>query len=205
MLGKLPLFALMLLALAPSPQNSPARPGTPRPNNASPQPIPVERALDSYAIYSLLTPGASADKIAPAEIHNWGLADTTVNISDMNPAVPPDGELKAPPDNARAFNEALRDYGLHRYQRFLLDADSSHPRLTLSLLSGQQVNNLRRSTPVDSGITFFSGVYFNNAQNAALVYVNDWCANLCSAGQWVYLEKHGGQWVRRSGIVTGGV
>lgn len=204
MLGKLPLFALILVALPPSAQNPPARQGTQRPNNASPQPIPVERAADSYAIYSLLTPGAPGDTIAPKLIHNWGLADTTVNISDMNPAVPPDGELKAPPDNARAFNEALRDFGLHRFQRFLLDTDSSHPRLALSLLNGQQVHNLRRSTPVDSGITFFSGVYFNNAQNAALVYVNDWCGNLCAAGQWVYLEKQNGQWIRRSGILAPG-
>ena len=205
MLGKLPLLTLILVALLLSAQNPPARPGMQRPNNASAQPIPVERAVDSYAIYALLTPGASGDTIAPTQIHNWGLADTTVNITDMNPAVPPDGELKAPPENARAFNEALRDYGLHRYQRFLLNTDSSHPRLTLSLLNGQQVHNLRGSAPVDSGITFFSGVYFNNNQTAALVYVNDWCANFCSAGQWVYLEKQNGQWVRRSGIVTGGV
>lgn len=198
MLGKLPLFALMLLALSPSPQNPPRR------ANNTPQPIPVERAVDSYAIYALLTPGAPADKIAPTQIHNWGLADTTVNITDMDPAVPPDGELKAPPENPRAFNEALRDFGMHRFQRFLLDADSSHPKLTLSLLNGQQVNNLRQSPPVDSGITFFSGVYFNSTQNAALVYVNDWCANLCAAGQWVYLEKQNGQWVRRSGILAKG-
>jgi hypothetical protein len=52
------------------------------------------------------------------------------------------------------------------------------------------------------GITFFSQVFFNAAQTAALVYMNNWCANLCAAGQWVYLEKHGGQWVRRSGITA---
>jgi hypothetical protein len=198
--GKLLLLTLMLLALSPSPQSNAPR----QPNNNSPQPIPVDRAVDSYAIYALLSPGAPDDTIAPAEIHNWGLADTTVNITDMDPAVPPDGALKAPPDNVRAFNEAVHDFGLHRFQRFQLDSDSSHPSLTVSLINQQQVNNLRQSAPADSGISFFSGVYFNSSQNAALVYVNDWCANLCSAGQWVYLEKHNGQWVRRSGILASG-
>jgi hypothetical protein len=199
MLGKLPLFTLMLLALSQSAQNHPPR----QPNN-SPQPIPVDRAVDSYAIYALLAPGAPDDRIAPPEIHNWGLADTTVNINDMDPAVPPDGELKAPPDNERAFNEAVHDFGLHRLQRFQLDADSAHPTLSLSLLNQQQVKNIRQSAPADSGVSFFSGVYFNSTQSAALVYVNDWCANLCAAGQWVYLEKHNGQWVRRSGILASG-
>ena len=49
------------------------------------------------------------------------------------------------------------------------------------------------------GITYFSEVYFNVAQTAALVYVLDWCGNLCSQSEWVYLEKQNGTWVRRSG------
>jgi hypothetical protein len=49
------------------------------------------------------------------------------------------------------------------------------------------------------GITYFSEVYFNVAQTAALVYILDWCGNLCSQADWVYLEKQNGVWVRRSG------
>ena len=49
------------------------------------------------------------------------------------------------------------------------------------------------------GITYFSEVYFNTAQTAALVYILDWCGNLCSQAEWVYLEKQNGVWVRRSG------
>ncbi len=49
------------------------------------------------------------------------------------------------------------------------------------------------------GITYFSEVYFNIAQTAALVYILDWCGNLCSQSEWVYLEKQNGVWVRRSG------
>ena len=49
------------------------------------------------------------------------------------------------------------------------------------------------------GITFLSEVYFNTAQTAALVYILDWCGNLCSQSEWVYLEKENGVWIRRSG------
>ncbi len=49
------------------------------------------------------------------------------------------------------------------------------------------------------GITYFSEVYFNVAQTAALVYVLDWCGNLCSQAECVYLEKQNGAWVRLSG------
>jgi hypothetical protein len=49
------------------------------------------------------------------------------------------------------------------------------------------------------GITYFSEVYFNVAQTSALVYILDWCGNLCSQAAWVYLEKQNGAWVLRSG------
>jgi hypothetical protein len=163
-------------------------------------PMPAERAADSYAIYSLLMPGASSDKISPPHIQRWGIADTTVNISDMNPAVPPRGQLKAPLDNVQAFNEAARDFEARKYERFQLRADGFHQSRSLPLLNEHQISDLRNARSGDSGVAFFSAVYFNNARTAALVYVNVWCANLCSAGEWVYLEKHGGNWVRRSGI-----
>ena len=167
-------------------------------------PIPAGRAADSYAIYSLLLPGAPLDRLAPSHIRRWTIAGTTVSITDMSPAVPPDGQLKAPPDNVKAFNEALEDFQVRKYDRFQLETASLHWNRSFNLLSNQQVSDLRRSGSSDTGIAFFSAVYFNNKQTAALVYVNDWCGNLCAAGQWVYLEKQNGQWVRRSGITTGG-
>jgi hypothetical protein len=167
-------------------------------------PIPSNRAADSYAIYSLLVPGGASDKISPSHVRHWSLADTTVSINEMNPAIAPDGQLKAPPDNVKAFNEALQDFQVRKYQRFQLEAASFHPRPALTLIGDQQITDLRNSGDINSGVAFFSAVYFNNTQTAALVYVNNWCANLCAVGQWVYLEKHGGQWVRRSGIVIGG-
>ena len=84
-------------------------------------------------------------------------------------------------------------------------------------LDDEQVSELRQarsSTTASSelksqyagypGVTFFSAVYYNHSRTAALVFMNNWCAHLCAAGQWVYLEKKGGQWVRRSGISHGG-
>jgi hypothetical protein len=167
--------------------------------------LPSGSAADSYAIYSLLLPGARFDHISPRNVRRWGLADTTINISDMNPAIPPRGQLKAPPDNVEAFDEAARDFEARKFQRFQLkDGDDFHLSRAYPLLDEHRVKDLRRSASVDNGITYFSAVYFNNKQTAALVYVNVWCANLCSAGEWVYLEKQGSSWVRRSGIYRSG-
>jgi hypothetical protein len=162
--------------------------------------LPADLAADSYAIYSLLLPGARFDQISPRNITQWGLANTTINISDMNPAIPPRAQLKAPPDNIRGFDEAARDFEARKYQRFQLKGEDFHLNRTFPLLDEQQVRNVRRTASGSSGIAFFSAVYFNNDRTAGLVYVNVWCANLCSAGQWIYLEKQGRSWVRRSGI-----
>jgi hypothetical protein len=177
-------------------------------------PMPAARAADSYAIYGILMPGEPFKSLPPDQARQWAIADTTVSIVDMNPAIPPDGQLKAPPDNVRGFQDALRDYGIKRYQRIQLTHNFNLDRAYI-LLNPDQVNEFRSSrASVDAdsglqgkyagspGITFFSQVFFNGAQTAALVYINNWCANLCAAGQWVYLEKHGGQWVRRSGITS---
>ena len=177
-------------------------------------PMPPGRAADSYAIYALLLPGEPFKSLPPEQAKQWAIADTTVSIADMNPAVPPEGALKAPPDNVKAFHEAVHDFQTRRNQRIQLTRQFNLDR-TYTLLTSDQVNDFRRSrTSIDAnsaaqgqyagypGITFFSQVFFNSNQTAALVYMNNWCANLCAAGQWVYLEKHGSQWVRRSGITS---
>lgn len=201
MFHRLPLFAVLLAA--PALASQPAQSRAPSAKTAIP-PIPASRATDSYAIYTMLLPGAPDDKIAPSTNIHWAIADTTVNITDMDPSIPPDGMLKAPHDNRRAFEEALEDFEAHKYERYRLRAADFHHSNGLPLAGAAQVNDLRRAASGSDGIIFFSAVYFNREQTAALVYVNDWCANLCAAGQWVYLEKHGGDWVRRSGTVTGG-
>jgi hypothetical protein len=176
--------------------------------------MPPERAADSYAIYAVLMPGEPFKGLPPEQARQWAIADTTVSIADMNPAVPPDGQLQAPRDNVTAFREALHDFQIRRYQHVLLTRQFQLDR-GYDLLSPDQVNELRRSKgAVDAGsqlkdkyaaypgITFFSQVFFNASQTVALVYMNNWCANLCAAGEWVYLEKNGSHWIRRSGITS---
>jgi hypothetical protein len=175
-------------------------------------PMPQDRAADSYAIYSLLMPGAPFDSMGSLQSQSWAIADTTISISDMNPAIPPEGQLKPPDDHPKRFMEAARDFQARQYQHIQL-TDQFHLSTPYKLMNGDQVAELRQAkTAVDAGsdlqskyagypgVTFFSQVYFSASHNAALVYMNNWCANLCAQGQWIYLEKHNGSWARRSGI-----
>jgi hypothetical protein len=175
-------------------------------------PMPADRVADSYAIYSMLMPGAPFDSMAPQQNQRWAIADTTVNISDMNPAIPPEGQLKAPEKHAKGFHEAVRDFETRKNQRIQL-TEQFQLAQPYMLFTASQVDEFRKArATVDAGsalqdkyagypgVTFFSQVYFSANHHEALVYMNNWCANLCAQGQWIYLEKHGGNWERRSGI-----
>jgi hypothetical protein len=174
--------------------------------------IKLDRAADSYAIYSLLMPGVPFDSMSPEQAPHLAIAGTTVNIDDMNPAIPPDGQLQPPQNNEKAFDEAVQDFRTRRFERVQLDHhlkidrpytlltadDAAELRSTLAgIHPGSQLQDKWSGYP---GITYFSEVYFNTSRTAALVYMNNFCANLCANGQWIYLEKSGTQWVRRSGL-----
>jgi hypothetical protein len=210
------LFALAVVPQTVSNRKPPARP----PASYSEQgavPMPADRADDSYAIYSMLMPGQEFASMAPEQASQWAIASITINDGDRNPAIPPQGQLKAPPENLAGFQEAVLDYATNRYVRIALTKDPFRLNHPFSLLRPEEVSALRSSrtaAQVSSeaqsqwsgfpGITYFSEVYFDSRHQAALVFMNDWCAHLCSSGSWIYLEKRAGQWVRRSGIVTGG-
>ena len=177
-------------------------------------PMPPDRAADSYAIYSLLMPGDTFSRMAPEQNQRWAIAETTVSISDMNPAIPPEGQLRAPREHPKGFHEAVRDYEARKYERIQLtdQFDLAKPH---TLMTADEVAEFRHArTAVDAssalrakyagipGINFFSQVFFNSGHTAALVFMNNWCGHLCASGQWVYLEKHDGKWVRRSGITS---
>jgi hypothetical protein len=172
-------------------------------------PIPPDRLPDSYEIYSLLMPGQvfiDMDSGQP-----WAISDTTVNEDDMNPKLAPEATLQPPDDNPEAFREAVNDYNQRKKERLVLKRrlKLDRPYVLLSPADAAQFRAARTSVDATSamqsaysnylGITYFSEVYFNVAQTAALVYVLDWCGNLCSQSEWVYLEKQNGAWVRRSG------
>lgn len=172
-------------------------------------PVPPDRLPDSYEIYSLLMPGQvfiDMDSGQP-----WAISDTTVNEDDMNPKLAPEATLQPPDDNPEAFREAVNDYNQRKKERLLLKRrlKLNRPYVLLSPSDAAQFRATRTAMDATSamqsaygnylGITYFSEVYFNVAQTAALVYVLDWCGNLCSQSEWVYLEKQNGAWVRRSG------
>jgi hypothetical protein len=172
----------------------------------------AERAANSYAIYSMLLPGEPFSGMSPEQVQHLGIAATTVNMDDMNPRIPPDSQLTPPPGNEKAFLDAVQDFRSRRLERVQLKRNLQLDR-DYTLLSPDQINELKQVLAgVDPGselqarwagypgITYFSEVYFNPEQTAALVYMGNYCANLCANGTWVYLEKRDEQWVRRSGL-----
>jgi hypothetical protein len=173
--------------------------------------VAPDRLPDSYEIYSLLMPGQVFTDMDSGQNQPWAISDTTVNEDDMNPRLAPDAELQPPSDNARSFREAVTDYRQRRKERMALTRrfQLSRPYVLLQAADAAEFRASRTSMNATSsmqsaygdylGITYFSEVYFNVAQTAALVYILDWCGNLCSQASWVYLEKQNGAWVRRSG------
>ncbi len=181
-------------------QNEPAAPTT-----------STDRLPDSYAIYSLIMPGQVFTDMDSGQNQPWAISATTVNEDDMDPKLAPEATLQPPTDNPHGFQEAVYDYNQRKKERMPLKRrlQLSRPYVLLGPNSTAQFKESRTSLNATSdmqstygnylGITFFSEVYFNTAQTAALVYILDWCGNLCSQAEWVYLEKQNGVWVRRSG------
>jgi hypothetical protein len=198
-----PLLALLCLAASTA-----LSPGQTKP---APAPVAPDRLPDSYQIYSLLMPGQVFTDMDSGQNQPWAISDTTVNEDDMNPKLAPDATLQPPSDNARSFREAVTDYNQRRKERMVLTRrfKLSRPYVLLPAADTAQFRASRTSMDATSsmqsaygdylGITYFSEVYFNVAQTSALVYILDWCGNLCSQAAWVYLEKQNGAWVLRSG------
>jgi hypothetical protein len=172
---------------------------------------PPDRLPDTYLIYSMLMPGQVFTDMDSGQNQPWAISDTTVNEDDMDPKLAPEAVLQPPTDNPRDFREAVGDYNQRKKERLVLKRRFDLDR-TYVLLPAADATQFRasRTDPEASsdmqaayggylGITYFSEVYFNIAQTAALVYILDWCGNLCSQADWVYLEKQNGIWVRRSG------
>jgi hypothetical protein len=195
-------LVLLCLAVAGSTALAPAqaRPAT-----------PADRLPDAYLIYSLLMPGQMFEDMESGQGQPWAISGTTVNEDDMDPKLAPEATLQPPTDNAHSFMEAVSDYNQRKKERLVLTRrfKLSRPYVLLRPTGVAQFKASRSSLDATSdlqatygnylGITYFSEVYFNVAQTAALVYILDWCGNLCSQAEWVYLEKQDGVWVRRSG------
>ncbi len=173
---------------------------------------------DISAIYSELLHSAGLKALGRNQNQCWAIADTTINIDDMNPALAPDAQLKPPGYDPKPFQEALTDFNARKYQRENL-AHSVQVGSSYPMLSQQEVAEFRasRSSATASnssgtrysgcaGVSYFSDVYFSARHTAALVYMLNWCGSLCSQGEWIYVEKVSDHWVQRSGqagIVSG--
>ena len=198
-----PLLLALLLVIAVARSRSQTKPAV--------VPAPPDRLPDTYQIYSLLMPGQVFTDMDSGQNQPWAISATTVNEDDISPRLAPNATLAPPSDNPRAFREAVSDYNQRKKERMVLThrLNLSRPYVLLQPAETAQFRASRTSVSATSdqqsaygsylGITYFSEVYFNVAQNAALVYILDWCGNLCSQSQWVYLEKQNGVWVRRSG------
>ena len=134
-----------------------------------------------------------------------------MSAADINPALAPEAALQPPQDHPKWFTDAVRDYNAHKNRRLTLirDFQLDRPYVLLTPSEVAEFQSARTSMSAGStlqqkysgipGITYFSEVYFNPAHTGALVYMLDWCGNLCSQAEWIYLEKQDGNWVRRSG------
>jgi hypothetical protein len=174
-------------------------------------PIVPDRLPDTYMIYSLVMPGQVFEDMDAGQNQPWAISNTTVNEDDMDPKLAPEATLQPPSDNVQAFTEAVNDYNQRKKERMVLRRRLHLPRSYVLLSPGDTSAFKASRTSMNAsssdqstygnylGITFLSEVYFNVAQPAALVYILDWCGNLCSQAEWVYLEKQNGVWVRRSG------
>jgi hypothetical protein len=194
------LIAAVIVTLA---EFVPAKP------DADPPAQLTGRLQDVYAIYSALMPGAVFTNLGPSQNQRWAIADTTINIDDMNPALAPDAALKAPSGAEKQFHEAVNDFNLRKHQREPIIRQFKLDRPYI-LLNSSDADEFRaahtNASPGNAvqysgypGINYFSDVYFDSHRSVALVYMLNWCANLCGQGEWVYLEKQNGHWMKRSG------
>lgn len=207
------LLATLMLTIfggiLPARSHAQGRPGHEH-HPTKPAPL-IERSPDAYKIYSLLMPGQALASMAPGLNQRWAIAETTVSARDISPALAPEAALRAPEKNAKGFREAVSSYEAHKDERMLLLREF-HLDRPYTLLTPAEVDEFRaaRSSATAPaalrakysgypGITYFSPVFFDSNHTSALVYIVDWCGNLCAGGEWVYLEKQDDKWVRRSG------
>lgn len=170
-------------------------------------PMPMDRAKDSYAIYSQLL------RSGPIEWRNvsrkqWLIEDTTnavpLNIvcgDRLALGFEPHTAVEAPVDRRSDWNEVLHDYDLHCHDVIRLNRQSFRTELPVRLLNAEDKRNFMRDPlqpPAEfadgAGLHRFTEVYFNASHTLALVQQGMWCGRLCGNWTWVVLERKENQW-----------
>jgi hypothetical protein len=186
-------------------------------------PMPVDRAVDSYLIYSGLLPlGETAGDGWPHQL--WLVEDTTITVvqpdkpcqpqpgSGDSAAAPdssmnPHNAVHPSPDRRQDYIEILDDFDLHCHERLTLDPTAWKLPVPVRLLTPaeqHEFQSTRFSTAKDStaaakyngapALYGFSQVYFNARHTVAIVYATHWCGSLCGEGFWIALALENGQW-----------
>ena len=180
--------------------------------------MPIDRAVDSYQIYSSLIPvGQTADKHWPHSF--YVVRETTVPVvpegqpcweprtgadNDYNWSGNPHLAVHPPADRAQDFQEILNDFDAHCHQRVRLMAGAFSTPAPVRILSPEEQDEFRAallpgSTAMEKyrgapALYSFSQVYFNNRHTVALVYASQSCGSLCGEGAWHAFALEGGHW-----------
>lgn len=184
-------------------------------------PMPPDRAVDSYKIYSVLLP--VGDLANPGWTRDmWLLSDTTLTLVpatqsclpqgnggvDMNPHV----AVQPPPEGQQDFAEMLDDFDRRCHERIHLTAESFNLVVPLRLLNqteqdefirgrfdpdgGHEADVMTAKYRGAPGLSRFSQVYFNAHHTMGMVYASGWCGGLCAQSFWQVLKLEDGVWKR---------
>jgi hypothetical protein len=186
------------------------------PLQANPIPMPADRAVDSYALYSQLLPHSGLEGGAWTREY-WLLSDTTdtmapTNVSCTDPKEhlwdDPREAVEAPEDRQRDLQELFQDFVQHCHDRIQLKLSAFAPGLALHLADDAATKRYVKTRSFDkdvdpatlaefkgaAGLHSFSEVYFNKAHTLAMVHAGLWCGNLCGNWQWQVLERKDNEW-----------
>ena len=185
---------------------------------SAPASLPLDRAADTYAIYSQLLPG---------DLIEWGnVPRTQWLLEDVTGALPlevgcakggmtnPHEAIRAPEERQTEFAEVLADFDANCHNRYRLEGSQIHEKLPVHMLDEAArkryvdgvahymppANDIMRApaTPDEfkgaAGMHSFTAVYFNRAHTMAMTEIGMYCGGLCGNWSWVVLQKHGTSW-----------
>ncbi len=184
-------------------------------------PMPQDRAVDSYRIYSVLMPVGELARPGWSRVL-WLLSDTTVSLvapdrpcmgqDESGPTMNPHEAVEAPADRRQDLSEMLEDFDRRCHERLQLTPEAFTLVVPLRLLSAAEQDEFVR-TRFDPyagaegdaltakyrgapGISRFSEVYFNSHHTVAMVYASGWCGGVCAQSYWEVLALQDGSWKR---------
>ncbi len=181
-------------------------------------PMPQDRVVDSYEIYSQLLPGNQIEwGSVPRSF--WLLEDTTKAEPPDSPCATggmmnPHKAIQAPLARKTEFAEVLADFDAHCHDQYRLEASKLHVELPVRSLDEEgrkryvshvidympPRNNIMQAPPTPdefkgaAGMHSFTTIFFNRSHTLAMTEIGMYCGGLCGNWRWVVLERTNGQW-----------